>query len=71
MTRTMTYLARDMCLLLDIMAHHELLFCSQGSNHLHQQPRTEPHMSLLLGMVLYCGEKFAGKAIFASYVAIL
>ena len=71
MTHTMTYLLHNMCLLLDMMAHHEQLFYSQESNHLHQQPRAKITYEFFVGAVLYCSENFAGKAIFASYVAIL
>jgi hypothetical protein len=62
-----------MYLLPDMMARQEVLFYSQESNHLHQQPRAESQISLLLGTVLCCNRKSAGKAGFASwtYAAML
>ena len=77
MTQTMTYLLHNMCLLPDMtmMARQVLLFYSQKSNQLHEQPRTsfgnDSQMGLLLGTVLCCSRKSAGKAIYASYVAML
>jgi len=56
-----------------MMTRQGLLFYSQESNHLHQQPRAESQISLLLGTVLCCNRKSAGKAGFASwtYAAML
>jgi len=69
--KTLTYLLHNMYLLPDMMARQEVLFYSQESNHLHQQPRVESQVSLLLGTALCGSRKSAGKAIFASYVAML